>query len=332
LLSDSNYFRNKIENPIIPKEQIGIWGDSLTGFSFQTPVGTKYFTSFLADSLGINYDVLNFGVGGEKTSDIASRQGGNQLIIKNIAGITIPTGLTAVTLELNSNILNQGTGLVGTLNPVNINGIQGNITKNGSIYSFTRLVIGSAQFVPLNTPIFTKAQLNYRGGLLVIASGTNDDKASSEQRQTSIDFFKKMIEYSKCSDYLLMAPHSHVSDYALLADLIKQEFEGKVVDIRNLFVHHGITDAIANGSIQEAINNSAYSGSNAYKHITSYDDITRISFTGVPNDYLTNQGVLDDIVLGRVPRIFMTDGTHFNLIGQQLQAKFLYDRLKLLNL
>jgi hypothetical protein len=334
LKSDSEFFREKVSyiNTPVPTKIAAI-GDSLTAFSYVTPVGTKYYTTYLNDLLGEDYNIFNFGVGAEGSNQIAARQGGIQLSVNNTNGLTIPSTTDPVEITLNtSNLFLQGDGITPSVNPCVISGIMGNITYSNSIYNFTRLTSGTELFAPKSTPVFTNQQLNYNDSILIIGAGTNNPKNSSELRTQCVEDIKNMIKKSKNKDYIIMLPHTNDVDTIALSDLLIQEFGGNCVDIRNLFTYRGVDVAINEGWIQDAINNSNYSGSYAYKHITSYSDLNRITFTGNPNDYKTNAGVQEDISNKTVPRIFMADPTHFNLIGMRLQAYFINERLRLLNI
>ncbi len=125
--------------------------------------------------------VVNMGVSGERSTEIAARQGGLPAIVTS--AFTIPAGTTPVNFEYASPYKLDTTKLIlycdGGVNPVSIAGVQGKLTKyfdassDRSRYRFQRLKAGKVVNVPVGTPMQTAASNLYRDYIPIIAMGSN---------------------------------------------------------------------------------------------------------------------------------------------------------------
>lgn len=148
-------------------------GDSLT------VGGEVNYPAELQEKLPDNYNVYNYGACGENTEDIAARVGGKQLLVSNF--IIPADNETLVEVELkNDNFRVFGTGN-GSLNPVTICGVKGEISNNFDgidlpselKHYFKRIESGNEVIVPDDTVVNTNIS-NDDCDILVIWCGVND--------------------------------------------------------------------------------------------------------------------------------------------------------------
>ncbi len=145
-LGDFDYWQMNVDGTSIYKaisrKGIACWGDSLTAGSGATSAGSTSYPPRLFALLN-DREVRNYGLGGQVSSQIVYRQGGN-VGTCIVSGDTIPAS-GGVTLTAFS-ILPFSPATSGTLD-CTIAGIDGTLTLASSVYTFTRKSAGSSLVV-----------------------------------------------------------------------------------------------------------------------------------------------------------------------------------------
>lgn len=217
---------NKIEtiniSKINGKETVNCWGDSLT---CGVGVGDSYSKAFPYVLYGLldGREVINCGVGGENTINIASRQGGLPNIVKPF---TIPANASKVEVKL-TNIYGGSTGILlqggsaldpttgkyvmtAQINPCSINGVEGTLTYENGKYYFSRSENGESVIVSRPTPLITYAMKSMRDNINIIWIGTNGGFTTSAEL---IECIEAMIDYMSPINkkYIVIGIHHLVS-------------------------------------------------------------------------------------------------------------------------
>lgn len=231
-------------------------GDSLTdgsGGEDSSPDGTKTtYPNVFQNLSGLN--TINSGVGGDKIWDIFARTGSDPIIVNDI---TIPTdkspvilGSTLNTVSGNvfkSNIVENGTGnVVGKINPVTINGVEGNLLKSRTTgnYYFTRTTHGNQMVVNRPTVVTTDLMKNYRNtkNIYVFFVGQNGGYSNS---QDWINQIQRAIDYIGCDKYLVIGSKSEVaySEFESTYTEFRTVFGGKFLNLHRYLLDYGLQDA-----------------------------------------------------------------------------------------
>ena len=226
---------NKIEtiniSKINGKETVNCWGDSLTR---GVGVGDSYSKAFPYVLYGLldGREVINCGVGGENTINIASRQGGLPNIVKPF---TIPANASKVEVKL-TNIYGGSTGILlqdgsaldpttgkyvmtAQINPCSINGVEGTLTYENGKYYFSRSENGESVIVSRPTPLITYAMKSMRDNINIIWIGTNGGFTTSAEL---IECIEAMIDYMSPINkkYIVIGIHHLVKSYNIIANLV----------------------------------------------------------------------------------------------------------------
>ncbi|MBY4225555.1 fibronectin type III domain-containing protein [Rhodococcus fascians] len=146
------------------------WGDSLTA-NWTASIGPLY-TALGRAAL----DNQSFGIGSQKSDQIAARQGGKPA--KLAAALVLPAGTAATAITLDIDML-QGAGVAtsGTRSlAVSIMGIKGTLTATNPgttpwTYTFARTTSGYGMTIPSGTPVV--AGVAYHDHLPIIWTGRN---------------------------------------------------------------------------------------------------------------------------------------------------------------
>ncbi len=183
--------------------KIVCWGDSLTYGAGGN--GTSY-VSVLNNLCKDKAVVYNMGVGGEKTSTIAGRQGGIPMIVDSFI---IPSDTSKVEITIKGKngsevapAMQKGNGL----NNCYINEVEGIITYDSLTekWYFNRILSGSSVIVPKDTEIITDGMKNYNDAdIFIIWTGQNDG-ANASNVSDIIEKQKKMIEYANTDKYIVL--------------------------------------------------------------------------------------------------------------------------------
>lgn len=253
---------NKIEtiniSKINGKETVNCWGDSLTR---GVGVGDSYSKTFpyVLHGLLDGRKVINCGVGGENTINIASRQGGLPNIVKPF---TIPANASKVEIEL-TNIYGDSTGILlqggsaldpttgqyvmtAQINPCSINGVEGTLTHENGKYYFSRSENGESVIVSRPTPLITHAMKSLRDNINIIWLGTNGGFTTSAGL---IENIEAMIDYMTPINkkYIVFGIHHLVSTVTETFETIEKNmamhFGRHYINQRKYMIEYGLSDA-----------------------------------------------------------------------------------------
>lgn len=183
----STLFPADLIYPTVSGPSLALWGSS----SFEgaqadqgVPAGVNArIDALLSSYLGV--PVLNFGRGGETSTEINARRGTPQSMYKLVfPGDMIPaSGSVEVTLTSDSNVSWGSTAYV----PGYVGGVAGVLTAASSgSYVFTRMVPGDAIYAPTNTPacwFHSYQEMISRSSYHVIQVGRNNLGATEQIRQ-----------------------------------------------------------------------------------------------------------------------------------------------------
>lgn len=253
---------NKIEifiaSKINGKETVNCWGDSLTR---GVGVGDSYSKAFPYVLYGLldGRKVINCGVGGENTINIASRQGGLPNIVKPF---TIPSNASKVEVKL-TNIYGGSTGILlqggsaldpttgkyvmtAQINPCSINGVEGTLTYENGKYYFSRSENGESVIVSRPTPLITYAMKSMRDNINIIWIGTNGGFTTSAEL---IECIEAMIDYMSPINkkYIVIGIHHLVSTVTETFETIEKNmamhFGRNYINERKYMIEYGLSDA-----------------------------------------------------------------------------------------
>lgn len=253
---------NKIEtiniSKIKGKETVNCWGDSLTR---GVGVGNSYSKAYPYVLYGLldGRKVINCGVGGENTINIASRQGGLPNIVKPF---TIPADTNKVEIEL-TNIYGGSTGILlqggsaldpttgkyvmtAQINPCSINGVEGTLTYENGKYYFSRSENGESVIVSRPTPLITYAMKSMRDNINIIWIGTNGGFTTSAEL---IECIEAMIDYMSPINkkYIVIGINHLVSTVTETFETIEKNmamhFGRRYINQRKYMIEYGLSDA-----------------------------------------------------------------------------------------
>ena len=253
---------NKIEtiniSKINGKETVNCWGDSLTR---GVGVGNSYSKAYPYVLYGLldGRKVINCGVGGENTINIASRQGGLPNIVKPF---TIPADTNKVEIEL-TNIYGDSTGILlqggsaldpttdkyvmtAQINPCSIKGAEGTLTHENGKYYFSRSENGESVIVSRPTPLITYAMKSMRDNINIIWLGTNGGFTTSAEL---IENIEAMIDYMTPINkkYIVFGIHHLVSTVTETFETIEKNmamhFGRHYINQRKYMIEYGLSDA-----------------------------------------------------------------------------------------
>ena len=290
---------SKINGKVI----VSCWGDSLT---LGVGVGSSYSKAFPYVLYGLldGRKVINCGVGGENTINIASRQGSLPNIVKPF---TIPADTNKVEIELtniygdSAGILLQGgsaldpiTGkyvMTAQINPCSINGVEGTLTYENGKYYFSRSENGESVIVSRPTPLITYAMKSMRDNINIIWIGTNGGFTTSTEL---IECIEAMIDYISPINkkYIVIGIHHLVSTvtetFEMLEKNMAMHFGRHYINQRKYMIEYGLSDAGITPTVE---------------------DTTAIS-------------------QGKIPPSLLYDGVHYNDKGYNIIANLVAERGK----
>lgn len=253
---------NKIEtmniSKINGKDTVNCWGDSLTR---GVGVGDSYSKAFPYVLYGLldGREVINCGVGGENTINIASRQGGLPNIVKPF---TIPENASKVEVKL-TNIYGGSTGILlqggsaldpttdqyvmtAQINPCSIKGVEGTLTYENGKYYFSRSENGETVIVSRPTTLITYAMKSMRDNINIIWIGTNGGFTTSAEL---IEGIEAMIDYMRPINkkYIVIGIHHLVSTVTETFETIEKNmamhFGRRYINQRKYMIEYGLSDA-----------------------------------------------------------------------------------------
>lgn len=219
--------------------RIVCWGDSLTA-SWDKKTA---YPDRLREISGL--EVINYGVEAETTSMIAMRQGGIPVLV-GATVIPASTELIPVFLKTETGnavfYLDHGDGGV---NPCQIGGIEGNLSKLNGAYYFERSEEGVRTSLSEDSPFVTFGMADSNpNDVLVIFAGTND-LPDTESVYQLIDTIHDMLTVSKCDKYIIigLTYAAGIPEIDKVNEILANEFEDNFLDIRNYLINYGLDDA-----------------------------------------------------------------------------------------
>lgn len=239
--------KEEIVEKIVEPDYIECWGDSLT------MQGT--WTKMLKEASGL--PLYNFGVGGESSEAICSRQGAlamyvNNIVIPTEGGVIVANDFMKAHGLYNDEpvrTLLQGEGggfteKANSINPCYINGIEGVLSYESSTknYIFTRTKSGEAVIIDRPTDIVTNAVKNYNKGIMIIFTGQNDTTVDLDK---SVRLIKHMIEINQRThkQYIVIIRHTGTAEsMTTLEKRMVEEFGRNTLLLRPYLVEYGLKD------------------------------------------------------------------------------------------
>ncbi|MDO5743502.1 MAG: hypothetical protein Q4P23_03455, partial [Micrococcaceae bacterium] len=184
-------------------------GDSITAGAKGAGVSYPMELSKLVPGI----PVISRGFPGEKTQDIAKRQGSAPMMV-TVTGGVLPATLAAIPVTLNASIYigadadngnGDGQGLFGT-----INGVRGELRGNiSSGFNFYRTVTGAAFNVPTAVPWVDEFETRNRDANQIIMTGRNNMNVGYAD---VVPFNRKMADYQTAGDYLVLSITTRVDE------------------------------------------------------------------------------------------------------------------------
>lgn len=238
-------------------DSVRCFGDSLTLGVGGTGGG---YPSRLATLLGGSIPVSNYGIGGQTSDQIASRQGGGAAALQ--AGITIPAGTTSVALQVGVDML-YASGDPAATATVSIGGISGTLSRaagtfsSTTSYTFARATAGTATAVASGTKIIFQAATDSESSVQVWFPGRNDLTTTNVLTRVNPDV-DLMIGYQKpyAKKYLVLGVTgavSEVSGSARYVTLMAQnaaaatKYGDSFLDINRYLISNALSIMAANG-------------------------------------------------------------------------------------
>lgn len=268
-----------------------------------------------------NVKFTNCGVGGETIAAIAARQGAIPMLTKD--DITIPSSnQESVNVSFKSawggiyerfpekTFTFQGYTVPNfnniRINPCYIGGVEGELSfASTNVFSFKRKENGTEKTIKTGTPIICNMSKEFHEPYAAIfevgANGCYDDT------QDYLAQVKACVNYYNTPNYIVIGCHyvtdenTHPEYKSTLSDRKEQEsafikeFGVKFFNLRRLLNEYGIEYAKQLGLLAD-------------DYVPTEDDTTAIS-------------------KGQCPPVFLSDGIHFNEIGYNLKAHFIFDRM-----
>lgn len=247
-LKDEYLNMSYIKNSINTKEfntVISCYGDSLTEGAGSTNAGVYSYPAQLSNIINknaeYNVSVLNRGIGGNTSLPIAYKSG---CYADMVNPFIIPADTTPVTITKTGSLANRVNGTASIrngVNPVTINGIQGNLSYSDGVYKFTRLEAGNEIEISRPMQILPSASQTDKNSVLIICMGTNDaDKSNTDYPPKLIQRIRKMIEYLDCKEFIIVGLTVSEKDY--INSELEKEFGANFIDIHEYLINYGLFD------------------------------------------------------------------------------------------
>lgn len=264
------------------------WGDSLTAGAGGNGVS---YPSVLQSLLGKEYQVINAGVGGEKTYTIAARQGGNPMTISE--DVIVPNDGEYANIVLIDHFGNELKPLLQggdkTINPCLINGHEcnirwtGDMLGNDGVYQIT--TTDTCSFVmKKNTPILTNYMRKYHNPYaIIIWIGQNGGFIDGEDL---CDQIQRMIDYSGTDKYIII--NFHTNFFSRYNKFLISRFGSHVIDWHG----YSMSEAMSEAELQK-----------------------------------TEQDI-EDIANGECPTSLRSDFVHLNSLGYKQLANLISTRIR----
>lgn len=287
---------------------IAHWGDSLTAGAGGGGVTTVNTIGALSGR-----QTFNGGIGGERSPDIAMRQGGNPLFL-DFSG-TIPASTTPVTVGVYrrngtpvTTLIKQGTAGVNPVTATLPSGarVQGTLTWDGTNYKFARLTAGPSVSVNRRIPILG-AGAAYRSWIQLLQPGRNNAAELAQIQEDTVSMVDSLVPARK--KFLVLGILNGIasngepegpgtSSYAAIVahtDWALTKYGRRFVDIRRYLIDYGLADAKSYGLL--------------------------------PSDFTPTTTDLANIAADTVPQTLRNDTLHLTGVGYTLVGRYVYERL-----
>lgn len=222
--------------------RVVVWGDSYSNRG--DPNSDCNYSTHLKEFLGPDCIVTNGAVSGDWTGNIAARQGGNPIYLRN--QVTLPASKTAVSAELvfakndkwEDVDVPYPSGTMSYVNPCTINGVLCNISKN----TIARVSASTEETViPADTRVYTNGYTSYRNDdIVIIYMGQNGRWGGSNASSTAdlkilADQIQGMIDITTSGKYLVLGFHNYRWNTTFV-DYFTERFGDHFVDIHKPIV------------------------------------------------------------------------------------------------
>ncbi len=225
------------------------------------------------------FDIYNYGIGGEKTNEICSRVGAFQMFLQpensylstdsqtgqkyftlpsNTA--TVDIGANAIANSWNADkllLLRQQTPILDCqLKNVFIDGIECLLTWTGSTYLLNRIIAGSAthkvfyntQMIPISSPICSNDDI------VIINIGQNGGWSDTDDL---VNQYKRVVDCLGTSKYIIISTHyaqnsdpervDYTTNRTAQENALKKAFGAKYINMRSYLCSTALYDALASG-------------------------------------------------------------------------------------
>jgi hypothetical protein len=263
------------------------WGDSMTAASYPTSLA----------SLAQDIEVINAGIGGERSYDIAARQGGNPLEVLVDGGMIPASGSVFLTPQAPWTTMTLMKQSTKTMNPATLYGVEGTFvwsSANGR-YVFTRLTAGTAVTLPpYPIPVISNSREAYKNHTAIFWLGRNN-ASQTDRIMNDIQSSINGLGPAKPRWLVLGVINSTTeiagtATHTAILELTRQQqsrYGRRFVDVRRWLIDYGLQTA---------------------------------GITPTAND-------LTHIANDTVPESLRSDSVHLNSIGNQLVARCVMNRL-----
>ncbi|GAP73119.1 hypothetical protein SAMD00024442_6_95 [Candidatus Symbiothrix dinenymphae] len=287
-----------------PKLIVCTWGDSLTAGAGGD--GTTY-PNVLQSLFGVDFQVINCGVGGEGSLTVAGRQGGIPMQLAR--SVELPADNSAVIIgDRDHSFVSSWNGrpvgplLQGGEASVNycvIDEIECTLRWTGSAwddaagrYTLQRVIAGHAP-VTLHEKsiVFTSSMRQYRSQFAnVFFIGQNGSYATNADLVAQ---YNAVIDFSLCQKFVILGLTSGTAaERADLETLMTEEFGAHYINLREYLATSGLQDA----------------------------------------DMIPTQADTEAMSEGKVPPSLLSDHVHFNAKGYESIGKLIYKRFRYLGI
>lgn len=221
---------------------VAVFGDSFTASAYPAALATLS-----------GKDVFAGGVGGERSYDIAARQGGTPILVDVDNGLIPASGGVFVTPHLadgtvTTTLMKQGNK---GMNPCKIMGIDGSFTWSSadSRYQFTRSAPGDAVVVSQPAPVTPYALSAYTDRINVFWYGRNNATDTARIMQDIASSVQVLVPGN--DRFLVLGVCNSTSETTgtvyngikTLNTQLQATYGSRFIDIRRYLIDHGMADA-----------------------------------------------------------------------------------------
>lgn len=244
VINSAAYFEQPQYVTDVTKKNIVCWGDSLTYSQYSEDI--QYPTK-LSELISDENTVLNFGVPGEQTIDIASRQGAIGLTLdpftlpaSGAVTVTIRNSLGLQSTSLMHNSLREGQLLMPADSNV-ANSVSVGVGYTNGAYKVSTVGTNPSSIIFDRPTVLNMYGIYYRNYIPIVWAGTNDAPSTSDDAQNIATIIKSMIDYSNRDEYLVLGlTHKPYAD--VVNTLLARTFGRHYVDVKEYLIQYGLDD------------------------------------------------------------------------------------------